>query len=81
VPEEALVPEQARQFVYVVEDGKAAKREVTLGRREPGFVEVTAGLAEDDRVVIEGTLKLRDGALVRDITAVTAAAVAAAPES
>jgi membrane fusion protein (multidrug efflux system) len=64
IPEEAVVPEQARQFVYVVEGTAVAKREVSLGRREPGFVEVTAGLVAGDRVVIEGTLKLRDGASV-----------------
>ncbi len=69
IPEEALVPEQARQFVYVVNGAKVAKREVTLGRREPGIVEITNGLAEGDIVVIEGTLKLRDGTAVQDITA------------
>src|SRR5690606_21470519 len=67
VREEALVPEQARQFVYVVQGDVVAKREVTLGRRVPGFVEITAGVAEGDRVVIEGTLKLRDGAAVTEI--------------
>jgi membrane fusion protein (multidrug efflux system) len=66
VPEEALVPEQARQFVYVVEGDAVAKREVRLGRREPGLVEIVDGLAVGDRVVIEGTLKLRDGAPVRE---------------
>jgi membrane fusion protein (multidrug efflux system) len=67
IPEEALVPEQARQFVYVVNGAKVAKREVTLGRREPGFVEIAAGVAAGDTVVVEGTLKLRDGAAVRDL--------------
>ena len=67
IPEEAVVPEQARQFVYVVEGELARKREVMLGRREPGFVEVTSGLSAGDRVVIEGTLKLRDGVPVREV--------------
>lgn len=66
VPEEAVVPEQARQFVYVIDDGKARKQEVMLGRREPGFVEVTSGLNPGAHVVIEGTLKLRDGIAVRE---------------
>jgi len=61
IPEEALVPEQARQFVFVAKNGVADKREVTLGRREPGFVEITDGLAAGEAVVIEGTLKLRHG--------------------
>lgn len=67
VPEEALVPEQARQFVYVLEGAAVAKREVTLGRREPGFVEITNGVGAGDRVVIEGTLKLRDGSAVSEL--------------
>lgn len=66
IPEEALVPEQSSQFVYVVKDGVAAKREVTIGAREPGRVEVIAGLAQDERVVVEGTIKARDGAAVRE---------------
>jgi membrane fusion protein, multidrug efflux system len=69
VPEEALVPEQARQFVYVIEGDVARKREVLLGRREPGFVEITDGVKVGDRVVVEGTIKLRDGAPVRELAA------------
>ncbi len=81
IPEEALVPEQARQFVYVIDGATVAKREVSLGRREPGFVEVTSGLAAGDLVVVEGTLKLRDGAPIRDNGAAAAATVAEAPPS
>jgi membrane fusion protein, multidrug efflux system len=66
IPEEALVPEQARMFVYVVHDNKVSKQEVQLGRREPGRVEVTTGLKAGDRIVIEGTLKLREGVTVRE---------------
>ena len=69
IPEEALVPEQARQFVYVVKDGHVSKREVQVGRREPGRAEVVMGLAEGERVVTEGTVKLREGAAVRELVA------------
>ena len=71
IPEEALVPEQARQFVYVVADGRVSKREVQIGRREPGRVEVAQGLREGERVVTEGTLKLREGTPVRELVAAT----------
>jgi membrane fusion protein (multidrug efflux system) len=64
IPEEALVPEQAKQYVYVASNERVAKREVRIGRRQPGRVEVVAGVVEGERVVIEGTLKLRDGAAV-----------------
>jgi membrane fusion protein (multidrug efflux system) len=76
VPEQALVPEQARQFIYVVSGNTVSKREVRLGRREPGYVEITEGLVKGDHVVIEGTLKLRDGTPVREIGVPSETAVA-----
>jgi membrane fusion protein (multidrug efflux system) len=79
VPEQALVPEQARQFIYVVSGNAVRKREVRLGRREPGFVEITDGLTRGDHVVIEGTLKLRDGSPVRELGLPATRAVAESP--
>jgi membrane fusion protein (multidrug efflux system) len=79
VPEQALVPEQARQFIYVVSGNAVRKREVRLGRREPGYVEITEGLARGDHVVVEGTLKLRDGTLVREMGVPTTRALAESP--
>lgn len=64
IPEEALTPEAEKQFVFVVADGKAIRREVRIGGRSPGSVEVLAGLNAGDRVVVEGTQKVRDGAPV-----------------
>lgn len=76
VPEQALVPEQDRQFVFVVEpDGagwKAGKRQVRIGRRQPGLVEVVGGLAAGEQVIVEGTQKVRDGAPVTLPAAVAA---------
>ena len=40
------------------------KRVVKTGQRRVGSVEVVAGLAAGDMIVIEGTQKLRDGAPV-----------------
>lgn len=65
LPEQAIVPENEQQFVYVIEDGRAHKREVKIGRRRPGEVEVLQGLTADDGVVVDGTLNLRDGVPVR----------------
>jgi len=64
IPEEALTPEAERQFVFVVADGKAARREVRIGGRRPGTVEIVSGLTAGERVVVEGTQKIRDGASV-----------------
>jgi len=65
VPEEALVPEAGDVYVYVVKSGSTVeKRIVKTGQRRVGTVEIVAGLAAGDSVVIEGTQKLRDGAPV-----------------
>jgi membrane fusion protein (multidrug efflux system) len=65
IPEQAIVPEQSEQFVFVVgEDGAVEKRRVTTGRRRPGQVEVRAGLQAGERVVAEGTQKVRPGDVV-----------------
>lgn len=61
VPESAVIPIEDDHFVYVVEDKKAVKKRITLGKRQPGKVEVVAGLAEGEQVVIAGALKLRPG--------------------
>jgi len=64
IPEQALVPEADKQFVFAVRDGKAVKTEIVTGRRRPGEVEVLRGLKAGDGVVSEGTQKVRDGAPV-----------------
>ncbi len=66
VPEQAIVPEQSRQFVLVVgDDGVVVKREVQVGRRRPGQVELLRGVAAGEVVIVEGTQKARDGSTVR----------------
>ncbi len=67
IPEEALTPEAEKQYVYVVEDGRASRREVRIGGRRPGTVEILSGLRAGERVIVEGTQKVRDGAAVRAI--------------
>jgi membrane fusion protein (multidrug efflux system) len=64
IPEEALSPEAERQYVYVVSDGKVSRREVRIGGRQPGTVEIITGLSAGERVIVEGTQKVRDGAIV-----------------
>jgi membrane fusion protein (multidrug efflux system) len=65
VPEAALMPEQSRQFLFVIEEGRAVRREVRIGRRQPGRVEVVAGLKTGEQVIVEGTQKVREGGTVR----------------
>jgi membrane fusion protein (multidrug efflux system) len=68
VPEEALMPRQGRQYVYVVEDGKAIEREVALGIRAPGIAEIREGLSPGALVITEGAQKVRSGMPVNVMT-------------
>jgi membrane fusion protein, multidrug efflux system len=66
VPETALVPLQDKQFVFVVSpEEKAERREVTIGTRVPGFVEIKTGLKESEQVIVEGLLRVRPGIAVK----------------
>lgn len=68
VPEGAIVPEQGRTYVFVVRDDVAEQREVRIGKRRPGEVEIVDGLAQGERVIVEGTQNVRDGSIVEDVT-------------
>lgn len=68
IPEQAIVPEQSRQFVLVVgEDALVERRQVRTGRRRPGQVEVVSGLTEGEIVIAEGTQKARPGSRVEEV--------------
>lgn len=60
VLEEALLQQGRQHFVIRVGEGEVAeKRQVKIGMRRPGMVEIVSGLALGDRVVIEGNDKVR----------------------
>ncbi len=66
VPEQAIIPERGSMFVFVVAGGEVERREVEIGRRSPGEVEITGGLVAGERVIIEGTQKVRAGTAVTE---------------
>ena len=65
IPEEALVPQGTKQFVFTVEDGKARRREVEIGTRMKGTVEIRSGIEGDAVVLVGGIQRVRDGTPVR----------------
>ncbi len=64
VPEQALVPQGQDRFVYRLADGKAVLTKIEMGLRRPGEVEVKQGLSAGDTIILDGQLRLRDGAAV-----------------
>jgi membrane fusion protein (multidrug efflux system) len=64
VPEDAIVPLQGANFIWVVTEGKANRRQVGLGVRTPGFVEIASGVDAGEQVVVGGLEVLFPGAPV-----------------
>lgn len=65
LPELAVIQVGRQAYVYEVDaEGRAAQVPVTVGTRRRGEVEIVEGLEAGDRVVVEGTVKLRPGARV-----------------
>ena len=68
VPEEAIVPLEGLVIVWVVNDeGTVERREVTLGVRTRGFVEVRSGVDGNEQVVVGGQVRLAPGMPVMPI--------------
>jgi membrane fusion protein, multidrug efflux system len=66
IPKRAVMHGMQGPFVWVIgEDDKVAPRPVKLGVNSGNNVAVVGGLVENDRVVVDGILKVQPGALVK----------------
>lgn len=67
VPQAALLSDQTGYFVLVVDkEHKVVQRRVRTGPNDGLDVVIESGLAVGDRVIVEGTQKVRPGQLVRE---------------
>jgi membrane fusion protein (multidrug efflux system) len=66
VPELALDQLGEQAFLYRVVGDKVEHVPVKIGARRPGWVEILDGAKAGDRVVVEGLVKLKDGAKIVD---------------
>ena len=64
VPETALQTGAVGNYVYVVEGGKAARREVTVNRHAGELAVIAAGLKDGEQVVVRVPAGLRPGMAV-----------------
>lgn len=64
VPLEAIVSFAGVTKVFVVENGQARSRDVTVGRIRDGLQEIVAGVTNGMRVAVTGQNRLTDGAAV-----------------
>jgi membrane fusion protein (multidrug efflux system) len=61
LPEQVIVPRTDGSYIFLAVDGKAELRKVTLGKRDPGRVEIISGVKAGDTVILDGQIKLRPG--------------------
>ncbi len=66
VPKTALQQQDGRDMVMVVQNGRAARRAVTIGSASADEAVISAGLAPGEKVVVDGPPGLTEGAIVRE---------------
>lgn len=64
IPRQAITGSAKQPQVYVVDNGKAVLRDVTIGATTNAYYEITKGLEAGDQVVTSGHINLQNGTLV-----------------
>jgi len=67
LPESALFSQEGRYFIFMVRDEVAYRKEVEVGHRFDGKVEILKGIQKGERVVTAGHEQLTEGMKVRII--------------
>ncbi len=65
IPESAVTSQGNTAFVYIVENQKAQKKNIIIGRRNFGKVSVLKGISEGDLVISEGVSKVKNQVKVK----------------
>ncbi len=72
VAEQAVVSQGERHYVFMINGEQVEQRDVELGQRRRGEVEIRSGLEVGDRIVTGGVHRVRDGATVRIVETLAA---------
>ena len=65
IPEESLIIQGDNKFVYLIDNNVLKRKNVRIGLRNFGKVEILSGLEIGDNIVAEGTNKVRNKAKVK----------------
>jgi membrane fusion protein (multidrug efflux system) len=68
IPESALFNQEGKCFAFVVQNGVARRKEIEIGHRFEGKVEILKGIQEGEQVVTVGHEQLSDGTKVKAST-------------
>ena len=68
IPDTSVILEGNKVYVYKVsKDNIANRSEISLGTRYQGYLEVTSGLNEGEKIVAEGLKKVRPRSKIKPI--------------
>lgn len=65
IPTQSLVATIDGNKVFKVEDGSVREVAVEVGTRNNQFIQITKGLQQGDKIVVQGQHKLKDGAAIK----------------
>ena len=65
VPDLAVFEKNQKNFVYVIDGGKAVLREVKTGLEGEDFMEVISGLSKGDKVIVSPSDDISDGVRIK----------------
>ncbi|MCK4966221.1 efflux RND transporter periplasmic adaptor subunit, partial [bacterium] len=65
IPKDVILSRRNRKTVFIVVQGYARERRIETGLENPGVIEITKGLNENERLVIKGFETLINGSKVR----------------
>lgn len=66
IPEESVIPGLNKQKVFIIENDHARLVQISIGEHHADMVEVIKGLDKNERVIIRGQHKLKDGSKIID---------------
>ena len=65
ISDHAIQKDDAERVVFVVADGRARRRVVTVGKTSGDRATIVAGLSEGEVIVVEGAAGLADGTRIK----------------
>ncbi len=65
VPPQAVITREGKPALFVMKNGKAQQREISVGAAQNGLVEIRSGLKAGESVIRLGQYELEDGAEVK----------------
>ncbi|MCG1020120.1 efflux RND transporter periplasmic adaptor subunit [Sutcliffiella horikoshii] len=66
VPMDAILYEETNSYVYVIEEDKAVRQDVTTGFRDNEYMQIIEGLKKGQIVAVNGKERLKDGAEISE---------------